>query len=324
VVLEVRLPGARAPLIGEVATRSRVSVNVQIAQSLRFALQHLPELPREQPLSLRVDGLDMPTLPDCVCARAQAREELGQGLNPTTAYEWWEQNRHTRFPLQTSKFHRIVESLLEQRGIKLLGSQMCASSFWGYLHTTDLNIEVFQFHADRRVPGGVALTAQLRPPKTPAEAADREQVQVITRKVLRANRASADRLAPSGINVGAMLAGPGLGQPGAHPRVIVKLLSAARWWGPGEEGWHRWDQTWLCTDKKDLLGRVVQQQGRIIWREGREGDREDLRWGASPSDDPGSPCLDETAERPGAIDALRVGLLAALLFLLSYTFYFNQ
>jgi len=321
-VLEARLGAPAAPLVGEIATRSRVAVNVQVSGGLRFALLR-PARPREQPVALRVDGLDMPTLPDCVCARTQLREELGLGLNPATAYEWWERNRHTRFPLQTSKFHRVVESLLEQRGMKVLGAQIRANSFWGYLHTTDLNIEVFNFHSDRRVPGGVTMTAQLRPPKTPAEAADREQVKVITKKMLLGNRASADKLAPSGINVGAMIAGPEVGQPGAHPRVVSKLLSAAQWWGPGEDGWHRFDETWLCTDRKDLLGRVVQQQGRIIWRE--RGSAEDrTRWGdrapaadlRAPSDGP-----DETAAAP---DGPRICLLVALLLLLCYTVYFSR
>mmetsp|Transcript_40177 Transcript_40177/g.81086 ORF Transcript_40177/g.81086 Transcript_40177/m.81086 type:complete len:265 (-) Transcript_40177:155-949(-) len=260
----------------------------------------------------------MPTLPDCVCARTQMREELGHGLNPTTAYEWWEQNRHTRFPLQTSKFHRVVESLLEQRGMKMLGGQVAADSFWGYLHTSDLNIEVLNFHFDRRIPGGISMAAQLRPPKTPAEAADREQVKVITKQLLRSNRSSADRLAPSGINVGAMIAGPEAGQPGAHPRVVAKLLSGAQWWGAGADSWHRWDETWLCTDKKDLLGRVVQQQGRIIWRESDQCGP--AQWDSTDNSDLDSLCVDMAEEKDRALDG-RLCLLI-LFLLLSYAFYF--
>mmetsp|Transcript_102092 Transcript_102092/g.284236 ORF Transcript_102092/g.284236 Transcript_102092/m.284236 type:complete len:439 (-) Transcript_102092:144-1460(-) len=320
VTLEVKF-ATTSPLVGEIATRSRVAVNVQVSGKLRFALEHLPANPRDRPLVLRVDGLEMPTLPDCVSARTQLREALGEGLNPVSAYEWWEKHRHTRFPLQTSKFHRVVESLLEQRGMKLLGVQICAESFWGYLHTTDLNIEVFNFHLDRRMRGGVALTAQSRPPRTNAEAADREEVKVITQKILRDNRASADRLAPSGINVGAMYHGPEVGQPGACPRVIAKLFSPARWWGPGEDSWHRWDESWLCTDKKDFFGRVVKQQGRIIWREGQLRE-------SSPTWDAGGPAdlldtTDDDAEprSRGALDKPRLIGLALIFFLLVFLLY---
>lgn len=321
VSLEMRL-GTASPLVGEIATRSRVAVNVQVTQALRFALLQPPARPLNEPVALRVEGLDMPTLPDCVCARTQMREELGAGLNPTSAYEWWEQNRHTRFPLQTSKFHRVVESLLEQRGMKLLGSQVAANSFWGYLHTTGLNVEVLNFHFDKRMQGGVTVTALLRPPKTEAEAADREQVKIITKQLLTGNRSSADRLAPSGINVGAMIAGPEVGQPGAHPRVIAKLLSGAQWWGVGEDSWHRWDETWLCTDKKDLLGRVVKQQGRIIWRESGTGEATPPTPRDNSNGDLDTLCVDAAAERANALDG-RICFLI-LFFLLSYVFYSIQ
>ena len=42
-------------------------------------------------------------------------------------------------------------------------------------------------------------------------------------------------------------------------------IEAAEWWGPGQEGWHQWDHTFLLTDKRDSFGRVVAEQGRIIW-----------------------------------------------------------
>merc|ERR1712059_198425 len=55
------------------------------------------------------------------------------------------------------------------------------------------------------------------------------------------------------------------GCKGANAAKITKLFSAAQWWGPGQEGWQRWDDTWLLTDKRDVFGRVVAEQGRIVW-----------------------------------------------------------
>jgi len=256
---------ASAPLVGEIGTRSRVPLSVRVQGDLRFAIC-IPPAQSQPALELRVDGLEMPVLEDALSARTRLREDLGKGLNPMSAYAWWEKHRHKDFPLQHSKFHRVVESLLEQKGMKIMGTKVCADSFWGYLHTTDLSVEVFEFHIDDRTKSGVAMTARMRAPKSPAESDDRAKVKDITVKMLKNNRASADKLCPSAISVGAMLAGPEVGQPGACPNVVAKLFTAARWWGRGEDAWHRHDESWLCTDKKDWLGRMVEEQGRLIWR----------------------------------------------------------
>jgi len=263
-ILMVRFDSA-APLVGEIGTRSRVPLSVRVQGDLRFAIS-LPHAQSQSALELRVDGLEMPVLEDAETARVRLKQDLGQSLNPMSAYAWWEQHRHKDFPLQHSKFHRVVESLLEQKGMKMMGTKICADSFWGYLHTTDLSVEVFEFHLDDRTRTGVAMTARMRAPKSPAESDDRAKVKDITRKMLKNNRASADKLCPSAISVGAMLAGPEVGQPGACPHVVAKLFTAARWWGRGEDAWHRHDESWLCTDKKDWLGRMVEEQGRLIWR----------------------------------------------------------
>lgn len=321
VILEVKFATC-SPLVGEIATRSRVAVSVHITERLRFALQHPPADLFKEPLVLCVKGLDMPTLPDAVLACTQLREELGQGLNPISAYEWWEKHRHKRFPLRSSKFHRVVESLLEQRGMKMLGTQLCAESFWGYLHTTDLSIQVFEFHLDRRMRGGVTMTARLRDPRSAAEAEDRVQVKAITHKILENNRASADRLAPSGINIGAMICGPEVGQPGACPRVIAKLFSPAQWYGPGEDSWHRWDESWCCTDRKDFLGRIVKENGRVIWRM-QNGESDTL--GVSDSSGPASfSSTDAQPQLTKARAGMCVFFLACSLSLLSAIIYFNH
>ncbi|CAE8621363.1 unnamed protein product, partial [Polarella glacialis] len=30
-------------------------------------------------------------------------------------------------------------------------------------------------------------------------------------------------------------------------------------------GWQANDDTWRCTDRKDLFGRVLEEQGRVVW-----------------------------------------------------------
>lgn len=257
---------ASSPMVGEIVTRSRVPLSMHVARELRFGLLRPIAKLRDRPLELRVDGLEMLVLSDAVRARTQLRAELGEGLNPMSAYAWWEQHRHTEFPIEHSKFHRVVESLLEQRGMKMLGTKVCADSFWGYLHTTDLSVEVFEFHWDARMRGGIAMTVRMRAPRSSTESEDRAKVKAITHKMLRQNRPSADRLCPSAISIGAMISGPEVGQPGACPKIVAKLFSAARWWGRGEESWHRHDESWLCTDKKDRFGRMLEEQGRVIWR----------------------------------------------------------
>jgi len=63
-----------------------------------------------------------------------------------------------------------------------------------------------------------------------------------------------------------MTCGAGVGQPGACPRVLAKLFTAAKWTGPADDGsWHSYDETWNCTDRKDIIGRVTEENGRLIW-----------------------------------------------------------
>jgi hypothetical protein len=258
----------RFPIVGEIATRSRVAVSVQVDQELRFLLQAPTRgIGQHNPLVLRVEGLHLPALPEAVDIRRTLRATLGTDVTPQQAYGWWKENKDERYPLQDSKFHRVVESLLEQKGMKLLGEQVAAESFWGYVHTHDLDIALFKFMLDSRAPApGIAVIAELGAPADEADRFDRRIVEEITKKMLREKRRSAEKLAPSGINVGAMIHGPGAGQPGATVKVVTKLLSAAEWWGCGKDSWHQFDETWDCTDKKDMLGRVTKQQGRIIWR----------------------------------------------------------
>jgi len=267
VVLEVRFHTEKV-LAGEIATRSRVTLCVQLKEQLRFALA-LPrcDTSEVQPLLLLADGLDLPVLPDCAQALKLMRAELGAGMSPITAYEWWEQHRHARFPLRRSKFHRLVESLFEQKAIQMVGKAVRADTLWGYIHTSPIKVQAFLFRIDRRLKAGVSVSVRLRPAESEREEADRKQVKAIIQKMMKQQRSKAEKFAPSGINVGAMLTGVEAGQPGACPRVLAKLFTAAKWKGYGKgNSWHKFDQTWNCTDRKDLIGRVLEENGRLIWR----------------------------------------------------------
>merc|ERR1711924_433088 len=209
----------------------------------------------------------MPTLEDCRLVREELKTELGSNFNPCTAHQWWVKNRERKCPPERSKFYRVVESLLEQTKFKMLGTKVAEDSFWGYLHTCDLNPDSFEFHHDSRIKGGVSLIVRLQTDVSEEEKALRQEVQTITKGHLAKKRKAAYNICPSAINVGAMICGPDVGQPGAKPDVITKLLSAASWWGPGDEGsWHVHDHTWNCTDKKDFIQRTIEAQGRILWR----------------------------------------------------------
>jgi len=252
---------------GELATRSRIAVSVQVDGDLTFTLQVPSRLSSAQPrLTLRVEGLNLPALPETTEIRRRLTVEVGSGMNPQAAYRWWMAHKDSEYPTSRSKFRRIVESLLEQGAVRMLGEKQNSEAFWGYLHTTDLHVTSFEFILDKRVrPGGVALVARLRDPRDQQEGRDRAIVREITIKNLKDSRAAAERCASSAINIAAMLYGEAIGQPGAKVDVVTKLLSAAEWWGPGKKGWHSHDDTWECTDKKDAFQRVVKKQGRVIW-----------------------------------------------------------
>merc|ERR1712151_629029 len=76
--------------------------------------------------------------------------------------------------------------------------------------------------------------------------------------------------AASGMNWMNTFYGRALGHCGGKPGVITKLFSAAKEWGPAEDGWQRFDNTWLCVDSKGIFGRTV-EQGRVIWHFYGEG-----------------------------------------------------
>lgn len=169
------------------------------------------------------------------------------------------------FPPERSKIRRIFESFL---GLKTAPLPRWAreKGIWGYINAVPEVYDAFEFRRDTRAPGGISLSLALELASTPEEQAGQVLIRSFCQEVLRNNRAAAQRLAASSTNYLAMLHALPMGACGGCPRKITKLFTAAQTWGPGADSWMRSDDTWLCVDSKDMLGRVVKEQGRIIWR----------------------------------------------------------
>jgi len=90
---------------------------------------------------------------------------------------------------------------------------------------------------------------------------------------LHNHREGGEKFAPSAINWCAMLNATTAQKPGGLLEKITTLLTAAQWWGPDKAGWQQYDRSWNCTDKKNMIGQVVEKQGRLIWSVGDDAAR---------------------------------------------------
>merc|ERR1711920_281503 len=88
----------------------------------------------------------------------------------------------------------------------------------------------------------------------------------LARENLIINRGKGEFFARSVMNFTAMVYGADVGQPGAQAKVIAKIFTGASWWGAEHGGWQQLDETWLCRDRKNRLGIVTQETGRVLWR----------------------------------------------------------
>jgi len=254
-------------------------------------------------VALRVHGLAMRPLEECTAMRARMLRELGEeNFTRQSAYRWWEDHMH-EFPPETSKMRRIYESFL---GLKTAPLPRWAreKGIWGYINAVPEAYRTFELRRDPRAPGGISLSLALEPASTPEEEAGQALIRGFCQEVLRNDRAAAQRLAASSTNYLAMIHAPPMGACAACPRKIAKLFTAARTWGPGADSWMRWDDTWLCVDSKDMLGRVVTEQGRVLWR----------RWDQDRWVGPGSPAeacpaaREPRKQRPEVRDAAKPSL----------------
>jgi len=252
---------SRWPIFGEVATPSRFCHEVHLLERVRFAMQ-LPAN-SDGEVVLKVSGLEFPTLSEIPGLRSKIKEELGSSFNAECASEWWMQHKDTALPLRSSKLHRIYESFWGLPGATMVPHQCLVDFIWPLLIGTNVTPEAFLFYLRGDV---VRMTCRQAPGRTPEEVALQEQLVPFVRDLLWRNRVMAEKFAASSFNFGMMFHGPAIGLPAAKTSVITRLLSAAKWWGPGSTGWQQWDQTWQCRDRKNSLGMIVERQGRIMWR----------------------------------------------------------
>jgi hypothetical protein len=213
-----------------------------------------------------VEGIELRPIPEV--ARLQERL-LGRGLDRSAVHAWWEQHKEEVCPLNSSKLRWCVESLLGNRKLAMMLSQgQKELVIWGYLHSIPMHPEIFEFRDEGRA--GVKMVAHRRPPSD-VEVAKIEAVRdEMILETLR-NAALGEVFAASSFNMLRLFYGPRAGQLGANPAKIAKLFSAAKSTKqPGSSGWQRFDDTWNCTDEKDAFGRVVCEQGRVLWSRGLE------------------------------------------------------
>jgi len=258
--LAVRL--ARGPVVGEIATRSRQPIELHLAPCVAFTLKRPASSDLcKAPVVLGVDGFEYHALPELVELRARLPDLLAStpdGWHPRSVGAWWLSNRDLEFPRETSKLRRLCDSFQE---VASLPAYFQGMAFWGYLHTTSRSFDAFEFYESS---SGVTVSAKVSLLNAQEEHLTEESTK-LCHQMLRAHRSMAERFAASTVNMGALFEGRALGQDGANPAKIAKLFSAARHWGPGDDGWHALDDTWLCVDKKDFLGRITEEQGRILW-----------------------------------------------------------
>eukprot|EP00931_Biecheleriopsis_adriatica_P101928 TRINITY_DN76976_c0_g1_i1.p1 TRINITY_DN76976_c0_g1~~TRINITY_DN76976_c0_g1_i1.p1 ORF type:complete len:445 (-),score=58.49 TRINITY_DN76976_c0_g1_i1:44-1378(-) len=251
-------------ILGEIATRSRVSVTMRLAQEVCFALQQPPSDLTLEPLILEIAGLDFPCLEEAKAMRSKLKAELGDKYCMQTAFEYFEQIKHKDCLAHDSKLRRIHASLFEVASFVKPPAWVCSKSFYGHLNAPSNVFEALEFWDEGS--SGIRVTSRKAPP--PNE--DESQCVAISESIVLDLLKSEvdDRVArkffKSAYNFGCLNFARANGFPGAQPQLIAKLFSAAHMWGPASSGWQSYDNTWLCTDTKNSFG-AAQEQGRVIW-----------------------------------------------------------
>eukprot|EP00930_Biecheleria_cincta_P034033 TRINITY_DN23558_c0_g2_i1.p1 TRINITY_DN23558_c0_g2~~TRINITY_DN23558_c0_g2_i1.p1 ORF type:complete len:427 (-),score=62.08 TRINITY_DN23558_c0_g2_i1:55-1335(-) len=257
-----------APLIAEVATRSRLPFRVKFDEEVCFVVLRTPQCAQPARVVVRVHGMSLLALPEVPQILADVRAELGDDYTHASAHRWWLKNKESRYPLRESKVHRIYESLAGLPGAKLDPSAAMAKNFqnlfWSMLHSTASEVDSLTFMPDEKVGTRVHM-------ETRCAAEDQELRQRQLSASLDTVRSPqvfylAEKFAPSASNFAALESGLKVGRPSADANKIAKVFTATSWSGSGSSGWQTLDHTWLCTDKKDIFGRTVAEQGRLIWQ----------------------------------------------------------
>jgi len=272
VAVSISVRFGRAPLVGEFATRSRQPCEIHLDECVTFALQRPSPASTSRPatsfwskpLVLKVSGFALAALPDIGELRARLEDALGERMDEKTAGAWWAEHRDRNYPLHASKLRRVCESI---PGASFIPRPLLDKAQWGYLSAVSRSFDAFEFHSTP--DGKINVSCQTHLTHS-SEAPYSDRAAEMCREMLRMHRLAMTKFAPTTVAIGSMLEGRNLGQLGAAPEKIVKAFTAAKHWGPGEDGWHRLDDTWQCVDKKDRFGRVLEEQGRIVWHWGDE------------------------------------------------------
>jgi hypothetical protein len=270
---------ARVPIVGEIATRSRIPLDLRISEELRFALQPSVDMEHGAQVTLWTSGLEMWPLADAKVLRKKMESDLGAGYDLKAAYDWWRIHKE-QFPLQSSKLRRVVDSLFSQPSAMLYPAWQLHDAFWGFTQA-DHGLEWKSFEFRTQGTGTstwISITGDTFPDQaaTAEEEATRRRDCEWARTAISkpSNRKGGDLCAASTTALGKMRHDKFLGLQGGKAALITKLFSAADWWGCGESGWTQWDETWLCTDRKNSFGKVVAEQGRVLWRLADEPDKQ--------------------------------------------------
>jgi len=313
------------PLVGEFATRSRMGVEMILGPEVHFALLRNrapssssasgadPEDP--DVLRLKVAGVFFPAHREAIQLRLRLAALLRSDFNRVTAYQWWIKHKETEFPPSTSKLRRVMESMLDKSIIPLYAKE---KGFWAYLLAPTAEASAFEsleFRHEGLGPENITVHAPRRPPLTPDDVELMKASDAICTEVMENDRPYCEKMARSSFNFLAMWYGKLVGQRSASANMIAKLFTAADIWGPGKAGWQKEDETWLCVDQKDVMGRTLKEQGRVIWHMPAAMDHA----GELPKrPQPALPKLPQSALHP-SVGGLGLGLaFGALLVALSW------
>lgn len=262
ICLEVSL--SEGPLVGTFACRSRLGCEVHLAKEIRISLlQPLSNFDKE-PLILATSGITFPPLPESGTIRNFIKAKLGDNYSKPAAYRWWMQHADEIAPLQTSMLRRRGETLLGMRSFQAaVDLDTKEDVLWGFMHGAPIDLSALEFYQGSE---GVSVTAQTRPITDPGLDDVARECDKMCHKILRKNPKLLDKFAASATTWLRLLKGRAAGFNGADARKLTKLLTAATSWGPGKDGWQRWEPTWLCVDEKDWMSRPIAEQGRVVWR----------------------------------------------------------
>jgi hypothetical protein len=302
----------------EVATPSKMPYDIRLLPDVEITLQ-LSTGDGPKLAVLRLVGLELTALDDMKDLRKDIESVLGpvpvlngvgspssvrseQNLDPEfrnylyQALDWWEQTGRGQFPVRTCKFHRIHDALLQATfGGRAVTKDQQIAFFGNFLFTIRTPLEAMTFQPSMN--GRRVTVTATRGPGTLQENELLACMMPLMLSSLRSFRPIAEKFAASAVNVGAMMYGHRIRQDGGDARVIIKLFTAATYWGVGTSGWRQYDQT----------ASITGDQGRLLWRPedtractSCAAEEDDIR--RKPPGSCGCPCRRKPADGVASLD----------------------